>query len=31
MSVGYALLGPLENRPRYGYDLKCEYVEARRT
>jgi DNA-binding PadR family transcriptional regulator len=27
MSVGYALLGLLEDRPRYGYDLKREYDE----
>ena len=27
MSVGYALLGLLEPRPRYGYDLKREYDE----
>jgi DNA-binding PadR family transcriptional regulator len=25
MSVGYALLGLLEDRPRHGYDLKREY------
>jgi DNA-binding PadR family transcriptional regulator len=25
MSVGHALLGLLEERPRYGYDLKREY------
>lgn len=25
MSVGYALLGLLESRPRYGYELKREY------
>ena len=27
MSVGYALLGLLESRPRYGYELKREYDE----
>src|SRR5438034_5134329 len=27
MSVGFALLGLLEDRPRYGYDLKREYDE----
>src|SRR6266540_3332133 len=27
MSVGHALLGLLEDRPRYGYDLKREYDE----
>jgi DNA-binding PadR family transcriptional regulator len=27
MSVGYVLLGLLEDRPRYGYDLKREYDE----
>ena len=27
MSVGHALLGLLEPRPRYGYDLKREYDE----
>ena len=27
MSVGYAFLGLLEPRPRYGYDLKREYDE----
>lgn len=27
MSVGYVFLGLLEDRPRYGYDLKREYDE----
>lgn len=27
MSVGFALLGLLESRPRYGYELKREYDE----